>query len=122
MSNQKLNLAEMAQGAFMEQFHRELGQVLANIADPNTDPKKTRKLTLTMTLKPDENRDVVAVETQSKSMLVPAKSLSTRIVIDREKDGTVVGAELLSGQKGQMYIDTDSQIKDDKGKVVSIQR
>ena len=25
----KLNLAEMAQGAFMEQFHRELGQVLA---------------------------------------------------------------------------------------------
>ena len=122
MSNQKLNLAEMAQGAFMEQFHRELGQVLANIADPNTDPKKTRKLTLTMTLKPDENRDVVAVETQSKSTLVPAKSLSTRIVIDREKDGTVVGAELLSGQKGQMYIDADSQIKDDKGKVVSIQR
>lgn len=122
MSHQKLNLAEMAQGAFMEQFHRELGQVLANIADPNTDPKKTRKLTLTMTLKPDENRDVVAVETQSKSTLVPAKSLSTRIVIDREKDGTVVGAELLSGQKGQMYIDADSQIKDDKGKVVSIQR
>lgn len=122
MPQNKLNLAEMAQGAFMEQFHRELGRVLANIADPNTDPKKTRKLTLTMTLKPDENRDVVAVETQSKSTLVPAKSLSTRIVIDREKDGTVVGAELLSGQKGQMYIDADSQIKDDKGKVVSIQR
>ena len=115
---QKLNLAEMAQGAFMEQFHRELGQVLANIADPNTDPKKARKITLTMTLKPDENRDVVAVETQSKSSLVPAKPLSTRIVIDREKDGTVVGAELMSGQKGQMYIDTDSQIKDDRGNKV----
>lgn len=40
----KLNLAEMAQGAFMEQFHRELGQVLANIADPNTDPKRPGKL------------------------------------------------------------------------------
>jgi len=118
----QLNLAEMAQGAFMEQFHRELNKVLANIADPNTDAKKARKITLTITLKPDENRDVVAVDAQSKSVLVPAKSLSTRIVIDREKDGTVVGAELMSAQKGQMYIDTDSQIKDDKGKVISMQR
>ena len=122
MSNQKLNLAEMAQGAFMEQFHRELGEVLSNIADPNTDPKKARKITLSMILKSDENREVVTVETQSKSTLVPPKPLGTTIIIDREKDGSVVGAELVSGQKGQMYIDADSQIEDDKGKVVSIQR
>ena len=41
-----LNLAEMANGAFMEQFNIELKKVLANIADPNTDPKKARKITL----------------------------------------------------------------------------
>ena len=119
----KLNLAEMAQGAFMEQFHRELGQVLANIADPNTDPKKARKIALTATLKADENREVVSFEVQSKASLIPAKPLSTMIVIDRDKDGSVVGAELVSGQKGQMFLDQDGQIKDDRGnKVVSMQR
>jgi uncharacterized protein YuzE len=119
----KLNLAEMAQGAFMEQFHRELNQVLANIADPNTDPKKARKITLTMTLKPDENREVVTVETQSKSTLVPPKPLGTTIIIDRDNDGSVVGAELKSGQKGQMYMDQEGEVRDDRGnKVVKMQR
>ena len=37
MPKEKLNLSEMAQGAFMEQFHDELQEVLVNIADPNTD-------------------------------------------------------------------------------------
>jgi uncharacterized protein YuzE len=119
----KLNLAEMAQGAFMEQFHRELNQVLTNIADPNTDPKKARKITLTMTLKPDENREVVTVETQSKSTLVPPKPLGTTIIIDRDNDGSVVGAELKSGQKGQMYMDQEGEVRDDRGnKVVKMQR
>lgn len=119
----KLNLAEMAQGAFMEQFHRELGQVLENISDPNTDPKKARKITLSMTLKPDENREVVTVETQSKSTLVPPKPLGTTIIIDRDNDGTVVGAELVSGAKGQMFMDQDGTVKDDRGnKVVNMAR
>ena len=123
MPQNKLNLAEMAQGAFMEQFHRELGEVLANIVDPNTDPKKARKITLSMTLKSDENREVVTVETQSKSTLVPPKPLGTTIIIDRDNDGTVVGAELISGQKGQMFMDQDGTVKDDRGnKVVNMAR
>lgn len=116
----KLKLAEMAEGAFMEQFESELKKVLANIADPNTEPKKVRKIILTATIKADEERDIATFEVQSKSMLVPAKPLSTRIIIDKDIDGTVVGAELKSGQKGQTYIDTDGSIKDDRGKVVNI--
>ena len=123
MPQKTLNLAEMAQGAFMEQFHRELSSVLANIADPNTDPKKARKIALTATLKADENREVVSFEVQSKASLIPAKPLSTMIVIDRDNDGSIVGAELVSGAKGQMFLDQDGQIKDDRGnKVVNIQR
>lgn len=119
---QKLNLAKMAQGAFMEQFNLEFGEVLDNIADPNTDPKKPRKITLTMVFKPDENREVISVETQSKSALVPPKPLSTTIVIDRDSDGSVVGAEIVSGQKGQMFLDSNGEIKDDRGNVVNIQQ
>lgn len=110
----KLNFAEMAQGAFIEQFDHELTKVLENIADPNTDPKKARKITLTATLKTDEERELVSFDVQSKSTLVPHKSLTTKIILDRNGDGSVVGAELLSGQKGQMFFDEEG-LKDDRG-------
>jgi len=76
-----------------------------------------------MTLKPDVIREVVTVETQSKSTLVPPKPLGTTIIIDRDNDGSVVGAELKSGQKGQMYMDEAGEVRDDRGnKVVKMQR
>ena len=116
----KLDLSQMAQGAFMEQFDVELKKVLANIADPNTDPKKARKVTLTATLKADENRDVVYFEVQTKPTLVPSKPLGTTILIDTDHDGKVVAAELKSGIKGQTFVDGDGLHKDDKGNVVDI--
>ncbi|MDI3534801.1 MAG: hypothetical protein PWQ82_1166 [Thermosediminibacterales bacterium] len=117
-----LNLGEMAEGAFMEQFNIELKKVLANIADPNTDPKKARKITLTAILKADENRDIVNFEVQCKATLVPAKPIATKIIIDRDKDGSIVGAELKSGVKGQLFIDDDGQIRDDTGKVINFKK
>lgn len=117
-----LNLAEMAEGAFLEQFHCELAKVLANIDDPNTDPKKVRKITLTATLKADEERDIVNFEVQSKASLVAAKPLATKVMLDKDSSGKVVGAELKSGQKGQLYYDTDGKVKDDVGKVVNLNR
>ena len=122
MPKEKLNLSEMAQGAFMEQFHDELQEVLVNIADPNTDPKKPRKITLTATLKANEDREIITFEVQSKSSLVPARPLSTVIIIDHDSDGQVVGAELKSGVKGQTYIDVDGEFKDDKGNVIGINK
>lgn len=120
MSSERLNLSQMAQGAFMEQFNIELGKVLANIADPNTDPKKPRKITLTATLKANEERELATFEVQSKAALVPVRSVSTTIIIDKDADGKVVAAELKSGIRGQTFIDEDGKVKDDKGKVVDI--
>lgn len=118
----KLNLAEMANGAFMEQFNIELKKVLSNIADPNTDPKKARKITLTATLKADESREIVDFEVQSKSTLVPPKPVATKIIIDRDRDGSVVAAELRSGMKDQLFFDNDGIVKDDKGNVVNFKK
>lgn len=42
------NLSEMSNGAVNERFNYELQKVVENICDPNTDPKKKRKITLTM--------------------------------------------------------------------------
>lgn len=115
---QDLNIAEMAQGAFNERFQEELLKVLANIADPNTDPKKARTVTMKMTLKGDENRDVVTCDVMCSSKTEPAKPVGTRLIIGREKDGKVVGAELMSGQRGQTFLDTDGKIKTDKGEEI----
>jgi hypothetical protein len=57
-----IDLADFAGGAVSERFNQELKKVLENIADPNTDPKKARTVTVKVTLKADENRDIADVD------------------------------------------------------------
>ena len=116
-----ISLSDFANGAVEERFGQELQRVLENIADPNTDPGKARKLQVTLTIKGDENRDIASVEIQAKSTLVPARNVKTAIILDQDSKGHVVAAELKSGSKGQMFTDTDGDVADDKGnKVVNI--
>lgn len=114
----KINLSNLANGSVAERIDMELQRVLENIADPNTDPKKARKLTVTVTLKADEKRDIANVSIQTKSTVVPAKDVETKFVLDRDNSGKVVGAELKSSAKGQMMIDKDGDVADDKGEKV----
>lgn len=118
----KIDLADFANGALAERFSVELQKVLENIADPNTDPKKPRKLQMTLTIKADENRDIANVSIQTKTSLVPAKEIETKLLIDYDAKGNVVGAELKSGAKGQLFINDDGQIADDKGKVIDLRQ
>lgn len=111
----QVDLSNFANGAVAERFNIELQKVLENIADPNTDPKKARKLQLNITLKGNENRDVASVGVQAKSTLAPARDIETSIVLDVDSDGSVVGSELKSGIKGQTFIDDQGEIRDDKG-------
>lgn len=115
-----IDLNTFADGAVAERFNLELQKILENIADPNTDPTKARKLTLTVALKADENRDLAMVSVTAKSTLAPAKSIETKIVMDYDSNGKVTGAELKSGIKGQTYITEDGEVADDKGnKIIS---
>lgn len=111
----QVDLSNFANGAVAERFNIELQKVLENIADPNTDPKKARKLQLNITLKGNENRDVASVGVQAKSTLSPARDIETSIVLDVDSTGSVVGSELKSGIKGQTFIDDNGEVRDDKG-------
>lgn len=113
-----INLESLANGAVAERIDIEFKKVLANIADPNTDPKKTRKLQVTLTFKADEKRDIANLSIQVKPTLVPAKNAETKIILDCDEKGNTVGAELKSGQKGQYYIDDDGEISNDKGEKI----
>lgn len=114
----KIDLTNFADGAVAERFDQALQQVLENIADPNTDPKKARKITVTLTVKADEKRDIANVSIQTKTALTPAKEVETRIVVGMDGGGKVVGAELKSGSKGQMFIDSEGDVAEDTGKKV----
>ncbi|GAB7387394.1 replication terminator protein [Bacillaceae bacterium] len=117
-----IDLSSFAGGAVVERFNIELQKILENVADPNTDPKKARKLQLTLTIKADENRDIANVSIQTKTTLVPAKEIETKLIMDRDSRGRIVGQELKSGVKGQMYITDDGQVADDRGKVIDLKQ
>lgn len=113
-----VNLNEFAEGAAAEKFNREMQRILENIADPNTDPTKKRTLTMTVTLTADAARDVVATDVAVKSKLVPENSVGSKLLIDVDSKGGLVGRELKSGTKGQTYITDDGEVAEDTGKVI----
>lgn len=52
----KKSILQMARGAIQERADYEITKILENILDPNTSATAARKLTITLTLKPDDTR------------------------------------------------------------------
>lgn len=112
---QIIDLNGFANGAVSEKFNNEMQRVLDNIADPNTDFKKARKVTLVVTLKANENRNLANVSVEAKSTIAPPQPIGTELLIDMDANGKVTGAELKSGIPGQMYVDDNGEVLDDRG-------
>jgi|SRR5699024_6350025 len=110
-----VNLNEFAEGALAARFNEELQKVLDNIADPNTDPAKARTLTVTVKVYGDERRDVVNTGVTVKSKLLPAKEADTKMMMGVDDNGNIIGKELKSGIKNQMFIDGDGDVAQDDG-------
>ncbi|MCU9614112.1 replication terminator protein [Caldibacillus lycopersici] len=120
--NKIIDLNTFAEGALAERANVELQKILENIADPNTDPKKKRTLTITINLAADDKRDVVLTSVVAKSKLAPAKDIQAKLIMDLDSRGKVTGAELKSGIKGQTFIDVDTgEILDDTGNQVAVE-
>jgi hypothetical protein len=113
-----IDLSNFADGAVAERVNIEIQKVLENLADPNTDAKKARTITVKITMKGDEKRDLANVSVQASSKLAPAKEIETKIVLDRDGRGKIVGQELKSGVKGQVFMDSDGDVAEDTGKKI----
>ncbi|SHI75930.1 hypothetical protein SAMN02745975_00551 [Geosporobacter subterraneus DSM 17957] len=108
--NNGINFNEFAGGALAEQLNSELTRVLENIADPNTDARAKRKVTLTLTFKPDEDRELSIVDIKTQANLAPPRPLSTKMLIDKDlKTGKVVGAEYRKQVPGQIIMTVDTE-------------
>lgn len=117
---QIIDMNTFADGALAERANIEIQRILENIHDPNTDASKVRKLTITISFKGDEKRDIVNTSIVSKATLAPAKQIESKLVLDTDSRGKVTGAELKSGIKGQTFINNEGNIADDTGNVIDL--
>lgn len=114
----KINLNDLAGGALDEKAQIAWRELAANIADPNTKATTARSMTITIKLVPDETRAIATSEVSVTTKTAPAKAVPTKFVIDQDNDGNAVMAELKANAKGQMMIDTDGNLADDKGRPI----
>ncbi|GAA5361355.1 hypothetical protein BOVMAS03_14600 [Streptococcus uberis] len=113
----KLDLSAIGEGGLQEKVDKELEKVFDNILDPNTDTKTARKLTITLTMKPDDTRQTVATGMEVKSTLAPQTGVATTVLVG-QKDGKVYANELKSSIPGQMYFDEKGDVRTDIGQPV----
>lgn len=114
-----INLENLANGAFTQQVNREVEKVISNIQDPNTDATKVRKVTVVLSFKANENRDVIATGIEAKSSLAPAMGAVTVLHAGKDlRTGRVDAVEIGSGQiPGQIEIDFDADFDPDTGEI-----
>jgi hypothetical protein len=82
-----INVINLADGSIVEKLNRELEKITHNIMDKNTDPKKERKITLTLSFKPNENRDFVRTTITTKTTLATEQGVETQILVGKDSEG-----------------------------------
>ena len=104
-----INLETLAEGGLTEKVNMALQEVLNNIADPNTDYKVKRKLTIDITFISQEDRDLALLDIQTKTKLAPPKSIGTKIVIGTDGKGGVMAGEFGKQIPGQSVMRVDEE-------------
>lgn len=103
------SIPQMARGAFQERVDYEMGRVVDNILDLNTKATAKRKITLTIELTPDDERQTISVAVQAKATLAPTNPVATALCITSDGNGEMVVAEMVPQIPGQINMDGTQQ-------------
>ena len=111
----KKSILEMGHGIIMEMADAAMKDILKNIADPNTEPKKMRKITLTLKFVPNEDRSQITATSDAKLTLAPNKPQSVTLFNQAYKDPEtnemkVRLQEVMAVAPGQMSLTGDIAI------------
>ncbi|MDY7990663.1 replication terminator protein [Paenibacillus polymyxa] len=117
MSNH-VELSKLVQGGLQEKFDKEFARVVKNIDDPNTVANANRSITLTITFKPDAEREIINTSISTKATLAPDRELATKFIMGQDSAGNVQARELVSGMKNQTYFDDEGTVRSDTGEKV----
>lgn len=113
-----IDIEKFSNGELTHQINRELEAVARNIADPNTEAKATRKITVTITMKPNEQRDFITTSITTKSALAPTLGAVTALSVGKNlKTHEIEMAEIGNQIPGQMSMEDLRQAPADTGTV-----
>lgn len=76
-----IRLDTVAKGAAEALFQHNLAKVVENIRDPNTNPRKPRKIRLTLTIQPNEKRNEATITIDASCTLIPSKPADSHLFI-----------------------------------------
>lgn len=108
-NDKRSSLLQMAKGAIQERVDYEVSRVVDNILDMNTEAKVKRKVVLTISMSPDDDRQVVKIEASAKSTLAPVVPVGTSLVITADGNGEMILAEIVPQVPGQISMTGDEQ-------------
>ena len=89
------NLETFAGGELSRQINRDIEAVMRNVVDPNSDVKAKRKITVTIEFKPNEQRNFITTNVNSKPTLAPALGAVTALGVQQDlTSGAIDVAEI----------------------------
>lgn len=103
------SILRMARGAIEERVDYEMDRVMQNILDPNTRAAQKRKITLSIELMPDEERQQIRVSVTAKSTLAPTNPVTTSLYVTGDKNGELTVVEAIPQIPGQLQMDGEEQ-------------
>ena len=99
------NLEEFAGGKLSVQLNKALEKVTENIQDPNTDAQKVRKMNVSISLRPNDERNFVSTTVETKLSLAPELGATTALSMGRDlRTGEVEAIEIFNQIPGQMSV------------------
>lgn len=99
------NLEEFAGGKLSVQLNKVLEKVTENIQDPNTDAQKVRKINVSISLRPNDERNFVSTTVETKLSLAPELGATTALSMGRDlRTGEVEAIEIFNQIPGQMSV------------------
>lgn len=103
------DLNQFMGGALAEKLEQALLEVADNVLDANYPAKGKRKIVVTITVDPDEERDIAKASLDVKTTLVGRRPFEQRLLFNRDNMGRAGVAELNSADPNQLEISVNDE-------------
>lgn len=101
-----IDLEQFAGGKLSVQLNKALEKITENVQDPNTDAQKVRKINVSISFRPNDERNFVAITVETKLSLAPELGATTALSMGRDlRTGEVEAVEIFNQIPGQMNVD-----------------
>ena len=101
-----INLEQFAGGKLSVQLNKALEKITENVQDPITDAQKVRKINVSISFRPNDERNFVATTVETKLSLAPELGATTALSMGRDlRTGEVEAVEIFNQIPGQMNVE-----------------